>query len=123
MTPQHLVRTFHEAFGLSLDAEPDTELRRLRRNLIEEETQELAEALTLGDVTEIAKELADLVYVAYGTAVSLGIDLDLVIEQVHASNMSKLGADGKPVLREDGKVLKGTGYRPPDLSHIYVGDM
>lgn len=121
-SPQHLVREFHEAFGLSLDVEPDTELRRLRRNLIEEETQELAEALTLGDVMEIAKELADLVYVAYGTAVSLGIDLDLVIEQVHASNMSKLGADGKPVLREDGKVLKGPGYRPPDLSRLtFIG--
>jgi predicted HAD superfamily Cof-like phosphohydrolase len=80
-----------------------------------EEHRELEEALAEGDRLHIAKELADVVYVAYGTALVYGIDLDLAIERVHESNMSKF--DGA-VFREDGKVLKGPNYRQPDLTGV-----
>ncbi len=113
------VRQFHEVFGVAIAAEDTTLLRDLRSSLLREEALELdAELLRPpGDdnLEEIAKELADLVYVAYGTALSLGIYLDQAIAQVHQSNMSKL-VDGKPVKRADGKVLKGPNYQPPDMS-------
>jgi len=72
----------------------------------------------LGCEEALLKELADLVYVVYGTAVSLGLNLDEALERVHESNMSKLGEDGKPIYREDGKVLKGSNYKEP-----YLGDL
>lgn len=65
-----------------------------------------------------AKELADLLYVTYWLAARIGIDLDAAFRLVHQSNMSKLGPDGKAIKREDGKVLKGPNYSPPDLTHI-----
>lgn len=70
------------------------------------------------DKKQAAKELADLLYVTYDTAIYLGIDIDRVFDEVHKSNMSKLGKDGKPVYREDGKVLKGPNYTPPNLEWI-----
>ena len=69
-----------------------------------------------GDLIGVADALADIVYVAYGTAHVYGIDLDAVLDEVHASNMTKLGADGRPIRRADGKVLKGPDYRPPDMA-------
>lgn len=70
------------------------------------------------DHVEVADALADIVYVAYGTALTYGIDLDAVLQEVHRSNMSKLGPDGRPILREDGKVLKGPGYFPPAIGEV-----
>lgn len=70
------------------------------------------------DLQHIAKELADLVYVTYGMAHELGVDLDAVLEEVHSSNMSKLDEDGKPMYNEQGKVMKGPNFRPADLSMI-----
>ena len=67
---------------------------------------------------DLAKELADILYVCHWTAAKIGIDVNEAFRRVHASNMSKLGPDGKPVKREDGKVLKGPGYHAPDLSDI-----
>ena len=67
---------------------------------------------------ECLKELADLVYVCYQYAENMGWFLDEALNRVHLSNMSKLGEDGKPILREDGKVLKGPNYKPPDLSDL-----
>jgi predicted HAD superfamily Cof-like phosphohydrolase len=90
----------------------------LRQALIEEEVGELADAVRAGDVVGVADALADIVYVAYGTAHVYGIDLDAVLDEVHASNMTKLGADGRPVRRADGKVLKGPHYRPPDIAAV-----
>ena len=94
-------------------------------NLITEEVRELEDALlALGwsdepDTREaFTKELADLLYVCYWTAAKIGIDLNEAFRRVHASNMSKLGPDGKPVKREDGKVLKGPNYHAPDLSGV-----
>ena len=111
----------------------DLEGIKLGLKLIEEETEEFREAVenlfentecgegedVLNDNREdLAKELTDLLYVCYWTAAKIGIDVNEAFRRVHASNMSKLGPDGKPVKRGDGKVLKGPNYRAPDLSDI-----
>jgi len=88
-----------------------------RWRLLNEETRELAEAVSGGSLAEIAHELADVVYVAYGTALAYGIDLDAVLAEVHRANMTKLGADGRPVVR-DGKVVKGPMFRPADVAAV-----
>lgn len=116
------VGDFHRAYGLPIRKAPTAEIGpdqvTLRQALIEEEVRELADAARDGDVVGVADALADIVYVAYGTAHVYGIDLDAVLDEVHASNMTKLGADGRPVRRADGKVLKGPGYRPPDVRAV-----
>ncbi|WP_395729493.1 nucleotide pyrophosphohydrolase [Nakamurella sp.] len=116
------VGDFHRAYGLPIRHEPTAAIGpdqvSLRQALIDEEVRELAEAARAGDVVGVADALADIVYVAYGTAHVYGIDLDAVLDEVHASNMTKLGADGRPVRRADGKVLKGPGYRPPDVRAV-----
>lgn len=105
-----MLREFHDVFV------PDgTDVRAVRRVLLAEEFRETDDALASGDRLAIAQELADLVYVAYGTALVYGIDLDAALAEVHRANMSKLGADGLPVLRDDGKVLKGPNYQSPDM--------
>jgi len=96
---------------------PPDELVAARQRLIEEEVGELADAVCGGRLDEVARELADVVYVAYGTAVTYGINLDLVLAEVHRANMTKLGPDGRPVIR-DGKVQKGAGFRPPDVAGV-----
>jgi predicted HAD superfamily Cof-like phosphohydrolase len=117
-----MVREFHEAYEVAVAhttlLNPSEELRELRKRLIYEEFHELWTALNGNDIVEIADALADLTYVVYGTAVSYGIPLDEVFEEVHDSNMTKLGADGKPIVRADGKVLKGPNFRPPDIESI-----
>lgn len=139
MTPEKMVLEFHEAFGLDIDSPDSSELRRLRARLVVEEAYEMAEALigttgasglffdTISNVKEhhepkplkhVAKESADLKYVSYGTDVALGIDADRAVELVHESNMSKLGEDGKPIFREDGKVLKSNNYFEPDMTGV-----
>jgi predicted HAD superfamily Cof-like phosphohydrolase len=116
---QTLVQQFHRAFGVKAAKKPtipDRDIRNLRLRLIKEEFQEVTEALLAPTedpryLEEVAKEMADLLYVVYGTADVMGIPLDEVFAEVHASNMSKLGEDGKPIYRPDGKVLKGPSYR------------
>lgn len=116
------VGDFHRAYGLPIRSEPTEVIGpdqvALRQALIEEEVRELAEAAGVGDLVGVADALADIVYVAYGTAHVYGIDLDAVLDEVHASNMTKLGADGRPIRRADGKVLKGPAYRPPDVRAV-----
>jgi len=90
----------------------------LRPRLLDEEHTEVQDALVTGSRRQIAKELADLVYVAVGTALVYNIDLDAVLEEVHKSNMSKLGPDGKAIKRADGKFLKGPRYMEPRLGDI-----
>jgi predicted HAD superfamily Cof-like phosphohydrolase len=117
------VREFHRAFGLAespLPALPDEELQDLRRTLMAEEYDEYEEAEYVENLSHVAKELADIVYIAMGTAVSYGIPMDLVFAAVHDSNMSKL-VDGKPVYREDGKVMKGPNYEPADIDLLLSG--
>jgi predicted HAD superfamily Cof-like phosphohydrolase len=113
---------FHKVMGMSSEWPPSENLVDLRNNLIQEEVIEVNDELfPEGCVPlnkqKVAKELADLLYVTYGTAVSFGIDIDRVFAEVHRSNMSKL-VNGKPLKREDGKVLKGPHYTLPDLSFI-----
>ena len=119
-SPARLVREFHEAFDVARASAPEVvsaEVAEVRERLMAEEVGELAEAMRGGRLAEIARELADVVYVAYGTAVAYGIDLDAVLAEVHRANMSKLGPDGRPVVR-DGKVQKGEHFRPPDVADV-----
>ena len=90
-------------------------LIEMRLKLIHEEMDEFVNA---PDFPNAIKELADLVYVIYGFAATFGIDLDLAVRRVHASNMSKLGDDVKPIKREDGKVLKSHNYKPPVMDDL-----
>lgn len=121
MTNYEKVKQFMEAFGQEVPARatfPDEETMQLRLKLIAEEVAEFAESVQEGDLVNASKELADILYVVYGAGLAMGINLDQVFHDVHNSNMSKLGADGKPVYREDGKVIKGPNYTKPDLSWV-----
>lgn len=116
-----MVREFHQVFGhpiASIPAFPTEELIKLRGDLISEERSELSDAEEQRDIVGVADALSDLLYVIYGMGLVYGIDLDKTFQEVHRSNMSKLGADGKPIYREDGKVLKGPNYTPPDLKKV-----
>jgi len=94
---------------------PDDNIIDLRLDLIDEECRELKDAVEAKDIVEVADALTDLLYVVYGAGHAFGINLDLAFNNVHASNMSKMGEDGKPIYREDGKVLKGPNYFPPKI--------
>ncbi len=114
---QRMVEEFHRRFEIMIGAAPalpDEATRSLRLRLIQEEFDELREALSRPDVPAVAKELADLLYVVYGTAVSCGIDMEPVFREVHRSNMSKVGGHK----RADGKWVKPPGYSPADLQPI-----
>jgi predicted HAD superfamily Cof-like phosphohydrolase len=116
------VAEFHVAFNLPIcnipSAEIDCRLAKLRVALLEEEVGEFVTSSEKGDLVGIADALADIVYVIYGTALTYGIDLGAVLREVHRSNMSKLGNDGKPLIRDDGKVLKSDRYFPPDIAAV-----
>ena len=92
--------------------------RSIQKSLIDEEWSEFHEAFHHESSENELKELADLVYVCYQYAASQDWDLDEAMRRVHASNMSKLGEDGKPIYRGDGKVLKGPNYQPPNLNNL-----
>jgi predicted HAD superfamily Cof-like phosphohydrolase len=116
------VTAFHRAFGLPFRVLPcadiNDELAALRIRLLSEELNELKDATASLDLVGIADALADIVYVAYGTAITYGLDLDAVLAEVHRANMSKLDVDGRPLLRADGKVLKSARYRAPDVAGV-----
>ena len=126
--PYNAVKEFHEKFGhplnkpfINLDC-IDTEIQELitlRYNLIREEFLEFEEAFADNNEIEICDALCDIIYVIYGFAIAMGWDINAMFEEVHRSNMSKLGADGKPVIREDGKILKGENYSPPNLAQFF----
>jgi predicted HAD superfamily Cof-like phosphohydrolase len=111
---QAAVRDFHRATGAAIGQSVTADLIQLRACLVEEEASEMTHALLTGDMLGGLKEAADVLYVVHGTAVSFGWDLDGAFLAVHRSNMTKL-VNGKPLLREDGKVRKGPNYVPPDL--------
>jgi predicted HAD superfamily Cof-like phosphohydrolase len=116
-----LVGDFMEAFGQAVETQPtwpDFSTRELRVDLIQEEVDELVEAIANKDMVEIADALADILYVVYGAGHTFGIDLDECFTEVHASNMSKLGDDGTPIKADNGKVMKGPGFFAPDLESI-----
>lgn len=122
---QQKVQEFHDAFKikspdhatLSPLSEKNKDLHALRVNLIQEELDELKEALSENDIVEAADALGDLLYVVYGAACCFGLDMEPIFNEIHRSNMSKL-ENGKPIYRHDGKVLKGQNYTPPNLEPI-----
>jgi predicted HAD superfamily Cof-like phosphohydrolase len=122
ISPSVMVKEFHAAVGGVTNHSPTVDvppqLRELRLRLIEEEAQELADAFLALNLVTIADALGDLVYVTFGAALTFGIDLDAVLAEIHRSNMTKLGRDGRPVIRSDGKILKGPDYSPPRLEPI-----
>ena len=94
---------------------PDRETIDLRLSLIEEECNELIDAINAKDIKEVADALCDLLYVTYGAGHAFGINLQVGFQNVHLSNMSKLGEDGKPIYRDDGKEQKGPNYFTPKI--------
>lgn len=114
-----IVREWHEAFDVPVVDAPSIPKDRahMRLAILEEEVAELRAAVEAGDMVEVLDALCDIQYVLDGTFLEFGLHgvKQDAMEEVHASNMSKLGADGRPVLREDGKVLKGPKFRRPDL--------
>jgi predicted HAD superfamily Cof-like phosphohydrolase len=113
------VAEFMIAFGQDVETEPQwTSVSELRYSLIDEELKELRQSLNDRDIVGVADALTDLLYVIYGAGHSFGIDLDKCFEEVHSSNMTKLGEDGEPIYRADGKVLKGKNFKEPNLKKI-----
>ncbi len=117
-----MVFEFQTAFGLTWHPLPtmdvDSDVVDLRISLLAEEVSEYYKAVLAQDLVKIADGLADIVYIAFGTAITYGIDLDEVLAEVHRSNMTKLGRDRRPMLRDDGKVLKPPHYEAPDISLV-----
>ena len=118
------VGKFMKTFGQEVKNKanfPSEKIIKLRYDLIAEELEEFKTALKDKDIKEVADALTDILYVTYGAGHAFGIDLDKCFTEVQRSNMSKLGADGKPVYRDDGKVMKGSNYSEPDLQSILQG--
>jgi predicted HAD superfamily Cof-like phosphohydrolase len=118
------VEEFHNAFGIENNYSPIADIglegALLRYELIREENEEYLEACREGNLVEIADALGDQLYILCGTILRHGLQhkIEEVFDEIHRSNMSKLGADGKPIYREDGKVLKGPSYFKPDIQKI-----
>ena len=112
------VKKFMETFGQEVKSKPafpSEKISKLRYDLIKEELDEFQEALNDKNLKEVADSLTDILYVTYGAGHAFGIDLDKCFDEVQRSNMSKLGADGKPIYNEHGKVMKGPNYFEPNL--------
>jgi predicted HAD superfamily Cof-like phosphohydrolase len=118
------VKEFHEAFGLGVNHKPIAKLSdsklKLRFDLMAEENEEYLEAAKENDLVEVADALGDMLYILCGTILEHGMQykIEEVFNEIQRSNMSKLGADGKPIYREDGKVMKGPNYFKPNISEI-----
>ena len=115
------VKTFMKTFGQTIRTKPqfpDEKTIQLRFDLIQEELNELKEAINNNDIIEVADALTDILYVTYGAGHSFGVDLDSCFNEVQNSNMSKLGDNGKPIYNESGKVMKGPNYFKPNIKKI-----
>ncbi len=115
------VEEFYKVFDIPISKKcqlPDQEARDLRMRLLSEEVGEYFTAEETADMEEIADGLADMVYIICGTALTYGIPLEQVFDVVHRSNMAKLGPEGKPLVRSDGKVTKPEGWKPPDIARV-----
>jgi predicted HAD superfamily Cof-like phosphohydrolase len=118
------VKRFHEAFGLGVKNAPTANLgkakNKLRFELMKEENEEYLEAAEDDDLVEVADALGDMLYILCGTILEHGMQhvIEEVFNEIQTSNMSKLGADGKPIYREDGKVMKGPNYFKPDIEKV-----
>lgn len=122
--PIEAVTLFHRAFGLGIENKPTAslpeKLSMLRFNLMKEENEEYLEAAKTGNLIEVGDALGDMLYILCGTIISHGFQdkIEAVFDEIQRSNMSKLGEDGKPIYRKDGKVLKGPNYFKPNLKKI-----
>ncbi len=122
--PLDAVTAFHKAFGLGIKNEPTADLsdekNLLRYKLMREENEEYLEAANNNDLVEVADALGDMLYILCGTIIEHGMQhkIEEVFDEIQRSNMSKLGEDGKPIYREDGKVLKGPNYFKPNIKGI-----
>jgi predicted HAD superfamily Cof-like phosphohydrolase len=118
------VARFHRSFGLGISESPRADLgeakNQLRFNLMDEENREYFEAAQEGDLVEVADALGDMLYILCGTILEHGMQhiIEEVFDEIQRSNMSKLGENGRPIYREDGKVLKGPSYFKPDIKGI-----
>ena len=118
------VTKFHTAFKLNMNSKPIADIGKernsLRFNLMKEENEEYLEAANNNDIIEVADALGDMLYILCGTIIEHGMQdkIEEVFNEIQKSNMSKLGDDGKPIYREDGKVLKGSNYFKPNIAHI-----
>ena len=118
------VEKFHDAFGIGNNHEPTVKIEKkdiqLRFDLMKEENEEYLEAAESGDLIEVADALGDMMYILFGTIMKHGMQHKIVevFEEIQNSNMSKLGGDGSPIYREDGKVLKGPNYFKPNIRSI-----
>lgn len=118
------VALFHETFGMGvskiLKANLGADTNKLRFNLMDEENKEYLEAAENDNLVEVADALGDMLYILCGTILEHGMQykIEEVFSEIQRSNMSKLGATGKPIYREDGKVLKGPNYFPPNIKEI-----
>lgn len=118
-----MVADFHTVFDQKDGNKPrliNSRDGQLRYSLLLEENNEYLEAVEKNDLVGIADALGDQLYIIYGTILKHGLQgkIEQVFKEIHRSNMSKLGADGKPVYREDGKILKGPGYFKPNIKDI-----
>jgi len=122
--PIQAVTKFHKAFGLGVKAKPTASLgsakNKLRFNLMKEENEEYLEAAENNDLVEVADALGDMLYILCGTIIEHGMQdkIEAVFDEIQRSNMSKLGENGKPIYRDDGKVLKGPNYFKPNFKNI-----
>ncbi|WP_440880199.1 hypothetical protein [Tenacibaculum sp. C7A-26P2] len=118
------VHKFHKAFGLGIKNEPIANIgedrKLLRFNLMKEENEEYLDAAKNNDLVEVADALGDMLYILCGTIIEHGMQnkIEEVFNEIQRSNMSKLNEDGKPIYREDGKVLKGPNYFKPNIKKI-----
>ena len=113
------VKKFMQIFGQEVKDKaefPEERIIKLRQNLIQEELDELKEAIKQKNLTEVADALTDILYVTYGAGHAFGINLDKCFEEVQSSNMSKLDNNGKPIYNDQGKVMKGPNYFKPNLN-------
>ena len=118
------VKLFHTTYGLGVNEEMKADLgtqkNNLRFELMKEENEEYLEAVQNNDIVEIADALGDMLYILCGTILEHGLQhkIEAVFDEIQRSNMSKLGEDGKPIYREDGKVMKGPNYFKPNFEAI-----
>jgi len=121
MTNFEKVKEFMTTFGQEVKDKaefPNEKIVELRKKLIDEEFNELKDAINENNLIEVADALTDILVVTYGAGVAFGIDLDKCFKEVHRSNMSKLSEDGKPIYNEFGKVMKGPNYFKPNLKQF-----
>jgi predicted HAD superfamily Cof-like phosphohydrolase len=121
MTNFQKVATFMKTFGQEVKNKtefPEEKIVKLRYDLINEELEELQDAIKDKNMLEIADALTDILYVTYGAGHAFGIDLDKCFNEVQESNMSKLGENNTPIYNENGKVMKGPNYFKPNLNQF-----